>query len=280
MDFSKTTEKLIDIALEEDIGTGDITSLAIFKTKKIVKAKVYAKSNLVLCGNKLAQYIFNKVDSEIKFVAFKKDGDVLSVGTTAFEITGDISSILKAERTVLNFIQRLSGISTATKEFVDLIKGSNVDILDTRKTAPGFRELDKYAVRVGGGKNHRMALYDMILIKDNHIDGAGSVSAAIKSARDKWGSTYRVIVEVRDEAELKEALSMSPDHILLDNMSIEELKKSVEISRTFNPNIYLEASGGITRETIKNVSNTGINGISSGFLTHSVKASDLSLVIC
>ncbi|HAQ61010.1 TPA: carboxylating nicotinate-nucleotide diphosphorylase [Candidatus Delongbacteria bacterium] len=271
---------LIKKALKEDLGkNGDITTDSIIPEKQKGKAVLKAKSNGILCGLEVFEDTFFYVDKDLKIETFFKDGNRLEKGDVVAVIKGRLNSILKAERTALNFIQRMSGISTAADQFVSAVSGTNATILDTRKTLPGFRILDKYAVKTGGAKNHRMGLFDMFLIKDNHISAAGSVTKAIEKAlkfKKDNKLKAKIEVEIKNITEFKEALALEVDWIMLDNMKTDEIKKCVSLNKGKKK---LEVSGNVTLDTVRKLAETGVDYISSGSLTHSVKALDLSLLV-
>ncbi|HTL71466.1 MAG TPA: carboxylating nicotinate-nucleotide diphosphorylase [Candidatus Eisenbacteria bacterium] len=281
----KTKTNIIDLiirlALREDVGGKDITSTAIIPRNLHIKAAIVFKERAVVSGIGIAERVFRIVDEDIRFLPVAKDGEVAEEGREAAYIEGSALSILIAERTALNFLGRLSGISTLTREFVDKVKGTNAKILDTRKTIPNFRVLEKYAVLMGGGSNHRFGLYDQALIKDNHLrilrkDSIIDVVAAVKRSVLK---TTVVGLEVKNLAELKEALKSKADYVLLDNMDLETVKKAVELRRTEAPAIPLEVSGGINLDNVRAYAETGIERISVGALTHSARSVDVSLDI-
>lgn len=268
-------EKLIEMAIEEDInGICDITSEAIF-SDETASAELISKDNGILAGCEIFQTVFKKIDEDTEVTLKFKDGDKLNYGDSVSVVNGKAVSILKAERIAINFISFLSGISTKTYNFVKKTKGNTI-ILDTRKTLPGYRKLSKYAVKTGGGKNHRMGLYDMVMIKDNHIDAAGSITKAVELVRKRWGASFTIEVECRTENHVKEALKNNVDIIMLDNMDNKKMKECVKLS---NNNIKYEASGGMILERINEVGKTGVDYISVGELTHSVTAFDFSLKI-
>jgi len=271
---------LIKKALKEDLGkNGDITTDSIISEKQKGKAVLKAKSDGILCGLEVFEDTFFYVDKDLKIETFFKDGDKLEKGDVVAVIKGSLNSILKAERTALNFIQRMSGISTAAYQFVKAVEGTKAKILDTRKTLPGFRILDKYAVKTGGAKNHRMGLFDMFLIKDNHIAAAGSVTKAVEKAlkfKKENKLKAKIEVEIKNITEFKEALALEVDWIMLDNMKADEIRKCVSLNKGKKK---LEVSGNVTIETVGKLAETGVDYISSGSLTHSVKALDLSLLV-
>ncbi|HEY0144472.1 MAG TPA: carboxylating nicotinate-nucleotide diphosphorylase [Thermoanaerobaculia bacterium] len=266
-------DRIIDAAFAEDLP--DITSEAIFESTDRGSAYFLIKGEGVLAGLAVAERVFRKLDPAAEFVAKAKDGDRVGPGDRVAEVKASVIALLSGERTALNLMQRASGIATATRRYVDAVAGTRAKIHDTRKTAPGLRALDKYAVTAGGGENHRIGLHDMFLVKNNHIDRAGSMTRAIERIRSR-GMSRKVMIEVRNDSELDEALSLQPDFILLDNMSPGEMRAAVEKTAGRVP---LEASGGITLETIRAVAETGVDRISIGALTHSVKALDISLRI-
>jgi len=279
VNYSFEIKETIIRALNEDVKTGDITTEAIFTNNEIGKAKLIAKDSGILAGIEIFELTFKLVDNNIKVGTFKKDGEIIRKGDTIATLEGSISSILIAERTALNFLQRMSGIATTTNIFVDKTKHTKAKILDTRKTVPGLRLLDKMAVKIGGGENHRIGLYDMFLIKDNHIAGAGSITKAVEKVieyKKKNNLNALIEIEVKNFDELNEAMSLPVDIIMLDNFSIANLKKAVEIVQN---KFKLEASGGINMNTLVEVAETGVDYISIGALTHSVKAMDISLRI-
>jgi len=269
---------LIDLAIEEDTGGGDITSESLIPESLQAKTTLLAKAEGVLAGIDLAKLVFIKLDPDLKFKTSLKDGVQLNPGDIIATITGNARSILKAERVALNFLQKLSGIATQTKQYVDLIKDLPVDILDTRKTTPGIRLLEKYAVAMGGGRNHRFNLSDGILIKDNHLASLRAHGMTLKEivikAKQNVPQGIKVEVEVTNLKEVNEAVSAGADIIMFDNMSPALMRRAVKIVPA---SIYTEASGGITLKNLRTVAETGVNFISIGALTHSSKALDISL---
>ena len=269
-------DKIIELALLEDLSLGDITSDTIFTQENRAKAAVFAKENLVLCGMETAREVFRAVDEDIVFTPFKKDGDEVKKGEKVLELEGRTLSILKAERTALNFMQRQSGIATAAREYAAVGKKYGVMIVDTRKTQPGLRRLDKYAVRVGGARNHRISLADSVMIKDNHIAAAGSIAAAVKKIKDVIGHTPKVEVETTTLQEVKEALAAGADIIMLDNMTPEQV---AACKKEIAGRAVIEVSGGVNKNNLEAYCQAGPDVISMGALTHSVPAKDLSLKI-
>jgi nicotinate-nucleotide pyrophosphorylase (carboxylating) len=265
-------------ALKEDVGDGDHTSLSTIPADSIGKAKLLVKDEGILAGVELALEIFKIVDAGLKVTVFLNDGAAIKPKDVAFEVEGNSQSILKAERLVLNCMQRMSGIATKTHEIIDLLKGTNTQVLDTRKTTPGLRYLEKWAVRIGGGVNHRFGLYDMILIKDNHVDYAGGIREAIERANQYLidnNKKLAIEIEVRNLEELEQVLQTGHvNRILLDNFNFTDLKQAVDI---IQGRFITEASGGITSDNIRAYAECGVDYISVGALTHSVKSLDLSL---
>lgn len=269
-------DNLIKTALLEDINYIDVTTDYLIDEDQEGTAQFLAKADGVLCGLDVALRVFELLQPNFKAEVFKKDGDVLKKGDIIAKVYGKTRTILKGERTALNLIQHMSGIATATNEAVKLVEGTKASIVDTRKTLPGMRPLQKYAVTVGGGKNHRYNLSDAAMLKDNHVDAGGGITNAVKKLKSKLGHMTKVELEVRTLDELREALSVDVDVIMLDNMSNEMMAEAVKIT---DGKAILEASGGITAETLRGVAETGVDIISIGALTHSVKAFDISLKI-
>ena len=267
-------DKLIDMALAEDLGdAGDVTTDAIFTEPKQEHYRLVAKEDGILCGAEIFADVFARLDSSCK-VAFRfRDGDRLHKGDTVADVDGDVRTILKGERTALNFISHLSGIATKTARFAAQSDGK-LSILDTRKTIPGLRMLQKYAVYCGNGRNHRIGLYDMVMIKDNHIDAAGGIRPAVENVRKKWGDRYKIEVETRNLEEVKQALEMHADRIMLDNMTDDTMEMAVKL---IDGKAEIEASGNMTIDRIAPLSKIGIDFISFGELTHTVKVFDFSL---
>jgi len=268
--------KLLQLAFEEDVGTGDVTTQAVLTGDEVGKASAVAKADVVVAGMDVFKEAFLFMDQTIQFIGHCEDGLGVQKGNILAEISGNLSSILTAERVALNLFQRMCGIATLTRRYVDEVKETGAKILDTRKTAPGLRYFDKYAVRIGGGTNHRFGLYDGILIKDNHIEAAGGISYALDRVYRHLPHTLKVEIEVKNLQELEEALTAGADVIMLDNMTVEHMKKAVEI---VNGRVPLEASGNVTLTNVKQIAETGVDFISIGALTHSVPASDISLKI-
>lgn len=270
--------QLIDIAFAEDIGEGDHTSLATINESETGKSIIVAKDNGIIAGLVLVEYIFKKVDPELVITLLKKDGDPVLFGDVVLQVEGRSRSMLTAERTVLNFIQRLSAVATQTSRYVKALEGLHTKILDTRKTTPGMRLLEKWAVKIGGGENHRIGLHDMILIKDNHVDFAGGITSAINRTREYLAAKkldIKIEIETRSLEEVRQVLATGGVHrIMLDNFKPDLLVEAVTL---INKQYETEASGGITLETLRTYAETGVDFISSGALTHSVKAMDLSM---
>jgi len=273
---SKALKTLVDMAIAEDLGTGDITSEAIISNQIMVKAFLIAKAPGIIAGLPLADFIFSTIDKNCHFKALVKEGAHVEPKTKIAEVTGAYKSLLMAERTVLNFVQRFSGIATETALFVSQTKGTKTQILDTRKTLPAYRVLDKYAVKVGGGTNHRFGLYDMVMLKENHIEVAGGITNAVMQVRAKVNHNIKIEVETKNLEEVQEALSNGVDVIMLDNMPIDTMRKAVKL---INGKLKVEASGNMTLNRIAEVAATGVDFISVGALTHSVDALDISMLI-
>jgi nicotinate-nucleotide pyrophosphorylase (carboxylating) len=271
-------KQFIKSALAEDVGDGDHSTLASIPASATSKARLLVKDSGILAGIELAAYIFQQFDPTLTLDTKLKDGDPVNKGDIAFTVQGSARSILTTERLVLNCMQRMSGIATFTHRLTELVKGTKATLLDTRKTTPNFRMLEKWAVVIGGGQNHRIGLFDMIMLKDNHIDMAGGIEQALKQTKDYLRASKRdlkIEVETRNLKEVEEVLRVGGvDVIMLDNMSAEEMKKAVWL---INGRYKTEASGGITEETIRSVAESGVDFISVGALTHSIKSLDLSL---
>ena len=266
-------EDIVKRAFAEDLP--DITSEAIFDREERGEARFLVKADGIIAGLAVIETVFRLLDDTAEVVLLQNDGDAVRAGDVVAQVSASVIALLSGERTALNLMQRASGIATTTRAYVDAVRGTQAKIYDTRKTAPGLRMFDKYAVRAGGGENHRLGLHDMFLIKNNHVDRAGSITAAVERVRARR-MQQPVMVEVRDLRELDEALALSPDFILLDNMSIADMRAAVERA---GGRVPLEASGGITLENVREVAGTGVDRISIGALTHSVKALDISMRI-
>ncbi len=276
--LQKELQLIITNAIREDVGDGDHSSLACIPNTAEGKAKLLVKDEGIIAGVEFAKQVFTYVDADLEIDAILKDGDNVKYGDIVFYVKGSSQSILKAERLVLNAMQRMSAIATKTKFFMDLLEGTGTKVLDTRKTTPGIRALEKWAVKIGGGENHRFALYDMIMLKDNHIDFAGGLTKAIEKTRTYLKETNRdlkIIVEARDLDEIKEILrSEGVYRILIDNFNYEDTRKAVDL---IGDKCLTESSGGINEKTIRKYAECGVDYISSGALTHSVYNMDLSL---
>ena len=272
-------DKLIDLAFAEDIGEGDHTTLCSIPSTAIGKVSLVIKEEGILAGVDVAIKVFHKLDPQLKIDVLIKDGSRVKPRDVVFTVEGKVQSILQAERLMLNIMQRMSGVATATNRYVALIEGTGAKVLDTRKTTPGMRMLEKQAVRLGGGVNHRIGLFDMILLKDNHIDFAGGIENAVRGAKrylKEKNKSLKIEVEVRDIDELNEVLRVGGvDRVMLDNFTPAATKEAVQI---VNGRVELESSGGITSETIRSYAETGVDYISVGALTHSVKGLDMSLI--
>jgi len=269
---------LIDIAIREDLGSGDHSSLSCIPENEIGKAKLLVKQNGIIAGVEIAKLVFAKIDKDLKIETFINDGASIKSGDIVFQVKGKVHSILQAERLVLNFMQRMSGIATLTNKYAEKIKDLPTKLLDTRKTTPGLRHIEKMAVAIGGGKNHRMGLYDMVMLKDNHIDYAGGIEKSIvqtKKYLNQQNLDIPIEIEVRDFNELNQVIKTGGvQRIMLDNFSVEDTKKAVKI---INGQFETESSGGITIENLRNYALCGVDYISVGALTHQINSLDLSL---
>jgi nicotinate-nucleotide pyrophosphorylase (carboxylating) len=273
---SQKIKIIIQFALAEDIGTGDITTQATVTNKKKGRAQAIAKDDFLIAGINIFAETFQLLDKSIKVKKLVDDGCRAKKGDVIAEVVGSLSNILQAERVALNLFQRMSGIATLTAQYVKAVRGTKAKILDTRKTMPGLRVLDKMAVRIGGGCNHRIGLYDGVLIKDNHIEAAGGITAAVKAQRKRLPHTLKIEVETKNIKEVKEALKCGVDIIMLDNMSVPAMKKAVDFVAG---RALLEASGNVSLQRVSEIAATGVDLISIGELTHSVRAADISLKI-
>jgi len=269
--------KNIRLWLEEDIGTGDVTTLTTIPLEQASKGIIHVKEDGIVCGLPIARAVFDVVDPSLRFEPQVQEGTSVKKGTVLAVVEGNTRSILLGERLSLNLMQRMSGIATRTRQFVEALEGLPTRLVDTRKTTPGHRMLEKYAVRVGGGHNHRFGLYDAVMIKDNHIKGAGGITQAIQAARLQIPHTMKIEVEVESFEQLHEALQAGADIIMLDNMAPEQMKEAVAIIKSKAPHIVVEGSGSVTVQTIKKMAETGVDVISVGRLTYSVTALDISL---
>lgn len=273
-----TIDQIIENALIEDLGDGDHTSMATIQTTAKGRAGLFVKQTGILAGIQIAEKVFHKVDPATTFNAILKDGNRIDPGDIAFEVEGNSISLLSAERLALNFLQRMSGIATYTRQVVDKLSGLKTKVLDTRKTTPLLRELEKYAVKTGGGHNHRFGLYDMIMIKDNHVDFAGGIEQAITSTLkylDENNKDLKIEIEVRDFNELQQVISIGGIHrIMLDNFNVSDMKIAL---RMIQEKFETEASGGITIDNIREYAETGVDFISVGALTHQIRSLDMSM---
>lgn len=278
MEVENLINSLLELAFAEDIGDGDHTTLCSIPASEVGSSKLLIKEEGILAGVDVAKDVFHKFDPELKVEVFIEDGAQVKPGDVAFVVTGKVQSLLQTERLVLNLMQRMSGIATITNKYVKLLEGTKTKVLDTRKTTPGLRMLEKQAVKIGGGENHRIGLFDMILLKDNHVDFAGGIKNAITRAKQylkEKNKDLKIEIEVRNFDELNEALKVGGvDRIMLDNFTVEDTCKAVDI---VNGRVELESSGGITFETIRDYAVTGVDYVSVGALTHSVKSLDMSL---
>lgn len=269
---------LIDMALDEDRGSGDWTTRWVVPARTRAQARIVAKADGVLSGLAVASAVFLRLDPRVEFGSTMNDGSAIREGDVVCTIRGPARTILTGERTALNFLQRLSGIATMTRKFVEAVEGTGTTILDTRKTTPGLRSLEKAAVKAGGGQNHRVGLYDMVLIKENHIAVAGGVAEAVKRVKDANTRGLRVEVEVRSKDELRAALDAGCDIVLLDNMDVQQIRECVRVVKQRSPEVKTEASGNMSLDRVRTIAETGVDFISVGALTHSVTALDLSLL--
>ena len=274
-DTPQDLDAQVAAAFREDVGSGDATALLVPATQR-VQGRVITREDAVLCGRPWVEATFRQLDPSIALTWHAGDGDRIAANSVIFEISGPARAVLTGERTALNFLQLLSATATVARRFADAVAGTGCRILDTRKTLPGLRTAQKYAVRCGGAQNHRIGLYDMVLIKENHIAAAGSIPGAITAAR-RVAPNLPVEVEVESLAELQEALAASPDIILLDELSLEDMRKAVEINRSYQRPVKLEASGSVSLETVRALAATGVDFISVGSLTKHVRAIDLSM---
>ena len=283
----KSKDQLIDdlltLAFAEDVGDGDHTTLSTIPADEMGRQHLLEKEEGILAGVEMARRVFAKFDPELKMTVFINDGAHVKPGDIAFVVEGKVRSLLQTERIMLNIMQRMSGIATVTAKYQQRLDGLKTKVLDTRKTTPGLRLLEKEAVKIGGGENHRIGLFDMILIKDNHVDFAGgikeAVAAAKKYCREK-GKDLKIEQEVRNEDEIRQALEAGVDRIMLDNFTPERTREAVKLIRSINPAVEIESSGGITLDTLRAYGECGVDFISVGALTHSVKGLDMSFKAC
>ena len=283
-EYKPYVDALIELAIAEDLGDGDHTSLCCIPSTEVGRMKLLCKQEGIIAGIEIAQLILSRLDPEVKVDLLLKDGDRVKPGDIAFYVSGHLQSLLQAERILLNIMQRMSGVATQTAVYADRIADLHTKVLDTRKTTPGMRVLDKMAVKIGGGENHRIGLFDMILLKDNHVDFAGGITNALERARDycaQKGKDLRIEIEVRNTDEINEALATNiPDRIMLDNFTPERTKAAVALIRQWTEQngkyIEIESSGGITIDTLRDYALCGVDFVSVGALTHSVKSLDMS----
>ena len=271
-----SVEHLIDMALQEDIGSGDITTDSLIDPRIEARGIIVAKEALIIAGLHVAEKVFNRLDPGARFESDYQDGDRVKKGESVLKVHGKLHALLSAERTALNFLQRLSGISTHVRSFVDRLQSRDVRLVDTRKTAPGWRTLEKYAVRIGGAYNHRMGLYDGVLIKDNHIAVCGGIGNAVDRIRTEVSHLVKIEVEASNRTEVEDALSAGADVIMLDNMDLEQIREAVAI---INGKALVEVSGGVTKDVLISLADLGVDIISVGALTHSARCVDISMQI-
>lgn len=283
----KTKDQLIDdlltLAFAEDVGDGDHTTLSTISADETGRQHLLVKEEGILAGVDIARKVFEKFDPTLKMTVFINDGAHVKPGDIAFVVEGKVRSLLQTERIMLNIMQRMSGIATQTARYQSRLEGLKTKVLDTRKTTPGMRMLEKDAVRIGGGSNHRIGLFDMILIKDNHVDFAGGITNAIDAAKKyckENGKDLKIEIEVRNEDEIRQALAAGVDRIMLDNFTPQRTRQAVELIRGINPSVEIESSGGITLDTLRDYGECGVDFISVGALTHSVKGLDMSFKAC
>lgn len=270
---------IVAAALEEDLGSGDWTTLWTVSPEAEASARIIAKAHGIVAGLEVAREVFRQVDESLALAILREDGQAVAPGDEVIRLHGSARSVLSGERVALNFLQRLSGVATLTRRYIDVVHGTGVRILDTRKTTPGMRLLEKAAVRAGGGTNHRTGLYDMVLIKENHIAAAGGIAAAVEAVRRQNDRGLRVEIEAQNLDEVAEASRPGVDIILLDNMTPAQLREAVHVVRRSGLPIETEASGGVNLETVRTIAESGVDAISVGALTHSAAALDLSLLI-
>lgn len=283
----KTKDQLIDdlltLAFAEDVGDGDHTTLSTIPADETGRQHLLVKEEGILAGVDIARKVFEKFDPTLEMKVFINDGAHVKPGDIAFVVEGKVRSLLQTERIMLNIMQRMSGIATQTARYQSRLEGLKTKVLDTRKTTPGMRMLEKDAVRIGGGSNHRIGLFDMILIKDNHVDFAGGITNAIDAAKKyckENGKDLKIEIEVRNEDEIRQALAAGVDRIMLDNFTPQRTRQAVELIRGINPSVEIESSGGITLDTLRDYGECGVDFISVGALTHSVKGLDMSFKAC
>jgi nicotinate-nucleotide pyrophosphorylase (carboxylating) len=279
MTLDDSVHALVTAALEEDVGAGDWTTLWTVDPETTTSARIIAKAEGVIAGTEVAREVFRRIDPDLRVELVAGDGQPVKPQDVVMRLTGRAASILTAERVALNFLQRLSGTATATRRYVDAVRGTGAVILDTRKTTPGMRALEKAAVVAGGGRNHRFGLHDMVLIKENHIAAAGGIAAAVAGVKERNSAALAVEVEVTDLDEVRQALEAGVDRILLDNMNPETLRAAVELVREQGHAVSTEASGGVTLDSVREIAECGVDFVSVGALTHSAPSLDLSLLL-
>ena len=276
-------DELIELSFAEDIGDGDHTTLSTISAEATGRQQLIVKEEGIIAGIEVAKEVFRRFDPSLKMTQFLHDGDHVKPGDVAFVVEGSVRSLLQTERLMLNIMQRMSGIATTTNRYQSRLEGLHTKVLDTRKTTPGMRMLEKDAVKIGGGCNHRIGLFDMILIKDNHVDHAGGIDKAVSAAKEYCknnGKDLRIEVEVRNTDEIRQAIAAGVDRIMLDNFTPERTREAVEIIRAEAPGVEIESSGGITFDTLRAYGEAGVDFISVGALTHSVKGLDMSFKAC
>lgn len=276
-------DELIELSFAEDIGDGDHTTLSTISAEATGRQQLIVKEEGIIAGIEVAKEVFRRFDPSLKMTQFLHDGDRVKPGDVAFVVEGSVRSLLQTERLMLNIMQRMSGIATTTNRYQSRLEGLHTKVLDTRKTTPGMRMLEKDAVKIGGGCNHRIGLFDMILIKDNHVDHAGGIDKAVSAAKEYCknnGKDLRIEVEVRNTDEIRQAIAAGVDRIMLDNFTPERTREAVEIIRAEAPGVEIESSGGITFDTLRAYGEAGVDFISVGALTHSVKGLDMSFKAC
>ena len=276
-------DELIELSFAEDIGDGDHTTLSTISAEATGRQQLIVKEEGIIAGIEVAKEVFRRFDPSLKMTQFLHDGDRVKPGDVAFVVEGSVRSLLQTERMMLNIMQRMSGIATTTNRYQSRLEGLHTKVLDTRKTTPGMRMLEKDAVKIGGGCNHRIGLFDMILIKDNHVDHAGGIDKAVSAAKEYCknnGKDLRIEVEVRNTDEIRQAIAAGVDRIMLDNFTPERTREAVEIIRAEAPGVEIESSGGITFDTLRAYGEAGVDFISVGALTHSVKGLDMSFKAC
>lgn len=280
--IGEISRSLVELAIAEDIGAGDLTGNALIADDQMARATIVAREKLIVCGQEIASMVFREIDARVFYQSVFDDGAEVGTDVVFAKIAGPLRSILSGERTALNFLQRLSGVATCSAELSIISRRKGIKLYDTRKTTPGWRELEKYAVRTGGGANHRIGLFDAVLIKNNHVDALpGGIPEAVAKALAYVSPEVRVQVEVRSETELRQAIEAGAREVLLDNMAPEDIRKMVQIVRAElgRKDVFLEVSGGIDRHNLESYLVEGIDGISMGALTHSVRSVDISLRI-